>query len=128
MHVRAQSHSHVQLFAIPRTVVCQAPLSMGSPRQEYWRRLVFPSPEDLPTPGIEPTSPASPALASASLTTEPPGAPNQGHYFRVTVIMDINMHLKNHAFIQKQSRDSRSYKTSVIKNVDHRSILTYTAI
>ena len=46
---------------------------MGFSRQEYWRRLPFPPPGDLPDPGIEPTSPASPALAGEFFTTEPPG-------------------------------------------------------
>ena len=50
--------SHVQLFATPWTVACQAPPSMGFSRQEYWSGLPFPSPEDLPNPGIEPGSPA----------------------------------------------------------------------
>ena len=45
-------------FATPWTVACQAPLSMGFPRQEYWSALLFPSPGDLPKPGIEPMSPA----------------------------------------------------------------------
>ena len=49
----------------------QVPLFMGFPRQEYWRRLPFPSPGDLPKPGIEPTSPA---LAGGFFTTEPPEA------------------------------------------------------
>ena len=53
-------------FATPWTVVCQAPLSMGFPRQEYWSGLPFPSQEDLPDPGI-------PALASGFFTPEPPG-------------------------------------------------------
>ena len=48
----------VRLFATPRTVVHQAPLSMGFFRQEYWSGLPFPSPGDLPNPGIEPGSPA----------------------------------------------------------------------
>ena len=48
------------------------PLSMGFPRQEYW--LPFPSPGDLPDPGIEPTFPA---LAGELFTTEPPGKPSQ---------------------------------------------------
>ena len=52
--------------------VCQAPLSMGSPRQEYWSGLPFPSPGDHPDPGIES---ASPALAGAFFPTEPPGKP-----------------------------------------------------
>ena len=50
----------------------QASLSMGFPRQEYWSGLPFPSPEDLPHPGIEPTPPA---LAGGFFTTEPPGEP-----------------------------------------------------
>ena len=50
-----------------------APLSMGFPRQEYWGGLPFPSPGDLPNPGIEPVSPTHPALAGEFLTTEPPG-------------------------------------------------------
>ena len=46
------------LFSTPWTVACQAPLSMGFPRQEYWSELPFPSPGDFPVPGIEPESPA----------------------------------------------------------------------
>ena len=45
----------------------QAPLSMGFPRQEYWSGLPFPSPGDLPDPGIEPRSPA---LQADSFPTE----------------------------------------------------------
>ena len=56
--VIVQSLSHVQLFAIPWTVARQAPLSMGFSRQEYWSGLPFPSPGDLPKPGIEPGSSA----------------------------------------------------------------------
>ena len=62
--------SCVWLFAIPWTVACQAPPSMGFSRQEYWRGLPFPSPGDLPNPGIEP---GSPALQADSLASEPPG-------------------------------------------------------
>ena len=47
--------SHVQLCD-PMDVACQAPLSMEFPRQEYWRGLPFPWPEDLPDPGLEPRS------------------------------------------------------------------------
>ena len=54
-------------LAIPWTVACQAPLSMGFSRQEYWNGLPFPSPGDLPNPGIEP---GSPALQADSLPTE----------------------------------------------------------
>ena len=56
-------------FATPWTVVHQAPLSMGFSRQEYWGGLPFPSPADLPHPGIEPTSPA---MAGRFFTTESP--------------------------------------------------------
>ena len=61
--------SRVQLFATPWTVACQAPLSMRFPRQEYWSRLPFLSPGDLPDPGIEPVSLMSPALAGGFSTT-----------------------------------------------------------
>ena len=54
------------------TVVCQASLSMGFPRQEYWSGLPFPSPGDLPDPRIKPRSPA---LQVDSLLSEPPGKP-----------------------------------------------------
>ena len=47
------SLSHVQLFVIPWTIACQAPLSMEFSRQEYWSGLPLPSPGDLPDPGIE---------------------------------------------------------------------------
>ena len=65
--------SRVRLFATPWTVAYQASLSMGFSRQEYWSGLPFPSPGDLPDPGIEP---GSPALESDALTSEPPGKPN----------------------------------------------------
>ena len=54
-------------LATPWTVVCQAPLSLGFSRQEYWSGLPFPSPRDLPNSGIEPRSPA---LQADSLPTE----------------------------------------------------------
>ena len=55
---KVQSLSHVRLFAVPWTVACQAPPSMGFSRQEYWSGLPFPSPGDPPYPGIELGSPA----------------------------------------------------------------------
>ena len=61
-------------FATPWTVACQAPLSLGFPRQEYWGGLPFPSPEDLPDPGIEPKSPT---LQADSLPTELQGKPTK---------------------------------------------------
>ena len=53
----------------PRTVASHAPLSMGFSRQEYWRGLQCLPPEDLPNPGFEPTSSASPVLAGELFTT-----------------------------------------------------------
>ena len=55
--VCAQSLSHVQLFATPRTVAHQAPLSMGFFQTRYWSGLSFPPSGDLPHPGTEPVSP-----------------------------------------------------------------------
>ena len=52
----ALSLSHVQLFVTPWAVACQAPLSMGFPRQEYWDGLPLPPPGDPPDPGIKPAS------------------------------------------------------------------------
>ena len=64
--------SHVQLFGTSWTVAHQAPLSMEFSRQEYWSALLFPSPGDLPNPGIEP---GFPALQADALSSEPPGKP-----------------------------------------------------
>ena len=61
--------SHVRLFATPWTITHQAPLFMGFSRQEYWIELPCPPPGDLPDPGIEPMSLASPALAGGFFTT-----------------------------------------------------------
>ena len=63
-----QSLSRVRLFVTPWTVAHQAPPSMGFSRQEYWRGLPFPSPGDLPDPGIKPRSLA---LQTDALTSEP---------------------------------------------------------
>ena len=65
------------LFATPQTVAHQCPLSMEFSRQEYWSRLPFHSPEDLPDPGIKLASLPSPALAGRFFATEPPGKPHE---------------------------------------------------
>ena len=62
--------SRARFFATPQTVACQASLSMGFCRQEYWSGLPWPPPEDLPDPGFEPKSLMSPALAGEFSTTE----------------------------------------------------------
>ena len=68
--VKVKSLSRVRLFATLWTIALQAPLSMGFSRQEHWSGLPFPSPGDLPNPGIEP---GSPALQADALSSEPPG-------------------------------------------------------
>ena len=80
--------NRVQLSATPWTVAYQAPLSMGFSRPEYWGGLPFPSPGDLPNPGIEL---GSPALQADALLSEPPRKPiknistskKDGYIFRV---------------------------------------------
>ena len=61
--------SCVWLFVIPWTVACQAPMSIGFSRQEYWSGLPCPPPGDLPNRGFEPVSLLSPALAGRLFTT-----------------------------------------------------------
>ena len=68
-------------FVIPWTVACQAPVSMGFPRQENWSRLPSPPPGDLPNPGTEPTSPMFPALVGRLFTLAPPGKPSNSLYY-----------------------------------------------
>ena len=71
--------SCVRFCVTPETPACQSPLSMEFSRQEYPSGLQFPSPGDLPDPGMEPMSPA---LAGVFFTTVPPGKP---HYMQYTI-------------------------------------------
>ena len=66
-------HSVMSDSVTPWTVACQAPLFMGFPRQEYWNGLPFPSPGDLPDPGLEPMYPG---FVDRFFTAEPPGKPH----------------------------------------------------
>ena len=70
---KEKSLSHVQLFVTPWTIDYQAPQSMEFSRPEYWSGLPFPSPVDLPNPGIKP---GSPALQADALLSESPGKPS----------------------------------------------------
>ena len=70
MKVKVKSLSRVRLFATLWTVAHQAPPSMGFSRRKYWSGLPFPSPGDLPDPGIECRPPT---LRADTLTSEPPG-------------------------------------------------------
>ena len=72
--VKVKLLSPVWLFATPWTVAYQVPPSMGFSRQECWSGLPFPSPGDLPNPGIKPRSPA---LQADALPSEPPGKPQR---------------------------------------------------
>ena len=76
VNVRVHSESHLvvsaSLWPHGLYVACQTPLSMKFSRPEYWSGYLFPSPGDLPDPGIEP---GSTALQADSLPAEPPGKP-----------------------------------------------------
>ena len=72
--VKVKSLSRVRLFATPWSRAYQSPPSMGFSRQEYWSELPFPSPGDIPNPGIKP---GSPALQADALPSEPPGKSNK---------------------------------------------------
>jgi len=71
---KCYSLSHVVFFVTPWTVAHQVPLCIGFFRQEYWRGEPFPSPRDLPNPGIKPRSPA--LQADFFLPPGPPGKPS----------------------------------------------------
>ena len=73
-------------FATPWTAACQVPLSMGFSRQGFWSGLSFPSPGDLPDPGIELVSSA---LARRFFITEPPGKPIHTHTHTHTLCVYI---------------------------------------
>ena len=97
-----KSLSRVRLFATPWTVARQAPLSMGFSRQEYWSGLPFPSPGDLPNPGIEP---GSPVLQADALPSEPPGNHIRDQ-FRIlfTEIITLVLHFSVFTWIQTSER------------------------
>ena len=74
--VIVNSLSRVRLFVTPWSAAHQAPPSMELSRQGHWSGLPFPSPRDLPNPGIEP---GYPALRADALPSEPPGNHSPGH-------------------------------------------------
>ena len=73
--MKVKSLSRFRLFATPWTIAYHSPQSMEFSRQEYWSGLPFPSPGDLPDPGIEPRFPA---LLADALPSEPPGKTTRG--------------------------------------------------
>ena len=86
-------------FATPWTIACQAPLSVGFSRQEYWSGLPCSPPGDLPDPGVEPVSPASPALQVNSLTTEPLEKPKSGSQLKSPPLVITNIQFPNNPLI-----------------------------
>ena len=112
IHVsEVKSLSCVRLFATPWTVAHQAPPSMGFSRQEYWSGLPFPSPGDLPDPGIEARSPA---LQADALTSEPPGMPLHIHVSTWKKSI-CNLHLRSNAFCHlKAPHISKKWQTEGI--------------
>ena len=64
-------------------------MSMGFSRQEHWSVLPFPTPGDLPDPGIKPTSLASPALTGGFFTAEPPKKPAQNDYLCTLIEIQV---------------------------------------
>ena len=69
-----------------QTVAYQVLLSMEFARQEYWSRLPFPTPRDLPNPGIESMCLVSVARAGRSFSTEPPGCPTVGLHLEKSIV------------------------------------------
>ena len=84
--------SHVQLFEALWTITCQASLSKGFSRQKYWSGLPFPSPGDLPDPGIERRPPA---LWAEALNSEPPGNPRTLRYDLNQIPYDYTAEVRN---------------------------------
>ena len=74
-------------FVTPWIAACQAPLSMEFPRQEYWSGLPFPTPGDIPDPGIERTSLVSLHWQVTSLPLAPPGKPHIKYIINGTLLL-----------------------------------------
>ena len=114
-----KSLSRVLLFATPWTVAYQASPSMGFSRQGYWSGLPFPSPGDLPDPGIEPRSSA---LQADALPSEPPGkdfCPNLTSYIcliYIYIYIYTYTYIYIHIYIYIQLLVSQSYLNQVVKN------------
>ena len=100
LKVKVESLSRVRLSATPRTAACQAPPSMGFSRQVYWSGLPFPSPGDLPDPGLEPRSPALQTGALPSEPSVPTQQPLPGADSRVAVglllVALVVLHVEGH--------------------------------
>ena len=91
--------SRVWLFVTLWNVACQAPLSIGFSRQEYWSGLPFPPAGDLPNPGIEPVSLWSPELAGGFFTTS---ATWEAQAYTVLCVNYISIQLEEKTYLNKR--------------------------
>ena len=104
--------SHVLLCATPWTVACQAPLSMGFSRQEYWSGWPRPPPGDLPDPGVEPRSLMSPALAGRFFTLAPPGKPHSW-------VINLFMYTPSHSLLRCLSFGCKLITCQVLPRLEY---------
>ena len=88
--ISVQSLSRAQSFVTLRTIAHKTPQSIELFRQEYWSGLSFPSPGDLPDPGIEPTSPA---LQADFLPTDPSGNRNRNRVHNKWTALETSQNL-----------------------------------
>ena len=128
------SHQVMSDFVTPRTVTCQASPSMGFPREEYWNGLPFPSPGDVPHPGIKPISPA---LQADSLPMSYLGTPclfifllssknigNYGIFFKLCLDSTLNQ-IKRHACFKKIFRSISMQKKRSSHIIPHKKTENY---
>ena len=92
----------------PWTAACQAHLSMEFSRQEYWNRLVFPTPGD-PNPGTELESLGSPALAGRFFTTSAPGKPTNS-FLTIQNVNQILLKKKREKNLKRQKWETKQFK------------------
>ena len=92
---------------------------MGFPRQEYWSGLPYPSPGDIPDPGIEPTSPA---LAGGFFTTEPPGKPSR--FEKLQIKRKLNLLTNQNAQLPSATR-FKLLKTLNCQDLQNRPLITF---
>ena len=116
--MKLKSLSRVRLLATPWTVAYQAPPSMGFSRQECWSGLPFPSPGDLPDPGIEPRCPAlqagKPIYVYSHLNMILTSPPRESSIF----LHFTDFHRKPIIFINKTTKESKKWKQKVTVSAD----------
>ena len=114
--VKVKSISRVRPFATRWTVAYQAPLSMEFSRQEYWSGLPFPSPGDLPNPGLES---GCPGLQAEALLSEPPRKPTFTKYIAFCELYFFFFFIILHVFITSlTSAYNKISNTSLIPSSD----------